>query len=162
MAERKKWLVNYHQEQFSNKLMLIIIYWNLSFTCVKFAMRVAHLIGGYVLIRANRISGVMVSFLVSSTVDSRGFEPRSCGTKARSFRTKDDKICICYYSDIHVALRSKSKDCFRVDQHICLPRTVVKQKQTDYSVISSLNMHVYIAYMYKQTIHVCKKRTIDV
>jgi hypothetical protein len=155
MAERKKWLANYHQEQFSNKLMLIIIYWNLSFTCVKFAMRVAHLIGGYLLIRANRISGIMVSFLVSSTVDSRGFEPRSC-------RTKDDKICFCYYSDIHAALRNKSKDCVRVEQHICLPRTVVIQKQTDYSVISSLNMHVYIAYMYKQTIHVCKKRTIDV
>ena len=91
MAERKKWLVNYHQEQFSNKLLLIIIYWNLSFTCVKFAMRVAHLIGGYVLIRANRISGVMVSFLVSSTVDSRGFEPRSVEPKLARFEPKTIK-----------------------------------------------------------------------
>jgi hypothetical protein len=50
----------------------------------------------------NRISGVMVSVLVSSAVDS-GFEPRSG-------QTKDYKIGICCFSAKYTALRRKSKD----------------------------------------------------
>ena len=50
----------------------------------------------------NRIGGVMVSVLSSSTVD-RGFE-------SRSRQTKDYKIGICCFSAKHAALRKKSKD----------------------------------------------------
>ena len=50
----------------------------------------------------NRISGVMVSVLISSAVDL-GFEPRSG-------QTKNDKIGICCFSAKHAALRRKSKD----------------------------------------------------
>jgi hypothetical protein len=50
----------------------------------------------------NRISGVMVSVLISSAVD-RGFEPRSG-------QTKDYEIGICCFSAKHTALRRKSKD----------------------------------------------------
>jgi hypothetical protein len=50
----------------------------------------------------NRISGVMVSVLTSSAVDS-GFEPRSG-------QTKDYKIGICCFSAKYTALRRKSKD----------------------------------------------------
>ena len=48
------------------------------------------------------ISGVMVSVLVSSTVD-REFEPWSG-------QTKHYKICICCFSAKHAALKKKSKD----------------------------------------------------
>jgi hypothetical protein len=44
----------------------------------------------------------MVSVLASSALD-RGFEPRSD-------KTKDYKICICYFSAKHAALRRNSKD----------------------------------------------------
>jgi hypothetical protein len=50
----------------------------------------------------NRIGGVMVSVLTSSTVD-RGFEPLLC-------QTKEYKIGICCFSTKHAALRSKNKD----------------------------------------------------
>jgi hypothetical protein len=50
----------------------------------------------------NRIGGVIVSVLASSTVD-RGFEPRSR-------QTKDYKIGICCFSAKHAALRKKSKN----------------------------------------------------
>jgi hypothetical protein len=50
----------------------------------------------------NRIGGVIVSMLASSTVD-RGFEPRSG-------QTKDYKIGIFCFSAKHTALRKKSKD----------------------------------------------------
>ena len=57
----------------------------------------------------NRISGVMVSVLTSSAVDS-GFEPRSG-------QTKDYKIGICCFSAKHVALRRKSKDWLARNQN---------------------------------------------
>ena len=50
----------------------------------------------------NRIGGVMVSVLASSTVD-RGFEPRSG-------QTKDYILDICFFSAKHAALKRKSKD----------------------------------------------------
>jgi hypothetical protein len=50
----------------------------------------------------NRISGVMVSVLVSSAVD-RGFDPQSD-------QTKDYTIGMCCFSAKHAPLRSKSKD----------------------------------------------------
>jgi hypothetical protein len=50
----------------------------------------------------NRIGGVMVSMLSSSTVD-HAFE-------SRSGQTKDYKIGICCFSAKHAALRSKRKD----------------------------------------------------
>jgi hypothetical protein len=50
----------------------------------------------------NRIGGVMVSVLASSTVD-RGFEPRSG-------QTKDYIIGICCFSAKHAVLKRKSKD----------------------------------------------------
>ena len=50
----------------------------------------------------NRISGVMISVLVSSALN-RGFEPRTG-------QTKDFKIGICCFSAKHTALRRKSKD----------------------------------------------------
>jgi hypothetical protein len=50
----------------------------------------------------NRISGVMVSLLALSALDS-GFEPQSG-------QTKDYKIGICCFSAKHAALRRKSKD----------------------------------------------------
>ena len=50
----------------------------------------------------NRIGGVMVNVLASSTV-YRGFEPRSG-------QTKDYKIGMCCFSAKHAALRRKSKD----------------------------------------------------
>ena len=50
-----------------------------------------------------RIGGVMVSVLSSSVVDrDREFE-------SRLGQTKDYKICICCFSDKHVALRRKTK-----------------------------------------------------
>ena len=54
------------------------------------------------LVRCNRIGGVMVSVLASGAVD-RGFEPRSG-------QTKDYKIGICCFSAKHAALRRKSKE----------------------------------------------------
>jgi len=56
----------------------------------------------------NRIYGVMVSVLASSTVD-RGFEHRSG-------KTKDYKIGICCFSAQHAALRRKNKDCLARNQ----------------------------------------------
>jgi len=50
----------------------------------------------------NRICGVIVTVLVSSTVD-RGIEPQSG-------QTKDYNIGICCFSDKHAALRRKCKD----------------------------------------------------
>jgi hypothetical protein len=58
---------------------------------------------------ANRIGGVMISVLASSTVD-RGFEPRSG-------QTKDYKIGICCFSAKHAALRSKNKDWLAQNQN---------------------------------------------
>ena len=52
--------------------------------------------------RSNRIGGVMVLVLSSSTVD-RGFEPRSG-------KTKDYKIGICCFFAKHAVLRRTSKD----------------------------------------------------
>ena len=52
----------------------------------------------------NRIGGVMVSVLASSSVD-RGFE-------SRSGQTKYYKIGICCFSGKHAELRRKSKDRF--------------------------------------------------
>ena len=51
----------------------------------------------------NRICGVMISMLASSTV-GRGFD-------SRTGQTKDYAIGICYFSTKHAALRRKSKDC---------------------------------------------------
>ena len=56
----------------------------------------------------NRIDGVMVSVLTSSTVD-HGFE-------LKSGQTKDYKIGICCFSAKHAALRRKSKDWFARNQ----------------------------------------------
>jgi hypothetical protein len=61
------------------------------------------------LVVANRIGGVMISVLASSTVD-RGFEPRSG-------QTKDYKIGICCFSAKHAALRSKNKDWLAQNQN---------------------------------------------
>ena len=57
----------------------------------------------------NRISGIMVSMLASSAVDS-GFEPRSG-------QTKNYKIGICCFSAKHAAVRTKSKDCLARNQN---------------------------------------------
>jgi hypothetical protein len=56
----------------------------------------------------NRIGGVMVSLLASSTVD-HGFKPLSG-------QTKDYKIGICCFSAKHEALRRKSKDLLAQNQ----------------------------------------------
>jgi hypothetical protein len=56
----------------------------------------------FLLLKLNRICGVMVSMLASSAVD-RGFEPRSVPIK-------DYEICICCFYAKHTALRSMSKD----------------------------------------------------
>jgi len=50
----------------------------------------------------NRIGGVMISVLPSSSVDRR-MEPRLG-------KTKDNKTDICWFSAKHAALRRKSKD----------------------------------------------------
>ena len=50
----------------------------------------------------NRIGGIMVSVLASSTVD-HGFEPQLG-------QTKDNKIGMCCFSAKHAALTRKSKD----------------------------------------------------
>ena len=60
-------------------------------------------------IKFDRIGGVMVSVLASSTVD-RGFEPRSD-------ETKDYKISICCFSTEHAALMIKSKDWLARNQN---------------------------------------------
>ena len=57
----------------------------------------------------NRISGIMVSVLLSSAVDS-GFEPWSG-------QTKEYKIGMCCSSAKHVALRRKSKDWLAWNQN---------------------------------------------
>jgi hypothetical protein len=57
----------------------------------------------------NCISGIMVSVLVSSTVD-RGFEPRSG-------QTKDYKNGICCFSAKHSAIRRKNKDWLAQNQN---------------------------------------------
>ena len=49
-----------------------------------------------------RINGVMVSVLSSSVVDR--------GLKTQRGQTKDYEIGICWFSAMHVALRSKIKD----------------------------------------------------
>ena len=58
--------------------------------------------GKQLLYLTNRIDGVIVSVLASSTVD-RGFE-------SRSGQTKDYEIGICCFSAKHAAFRRKSKD----------------------------------------------------
>ena len=58
--------------------------------------------------RENRIGGVMVSVLASSTVD-HGFEPQSG-------QTRDYKIDICCFSAKHAAIRKKSKDWLAQNQ----------------------------------------------
>ena len=57
----------------------------------------------------NRICGVMVSVLTSSTVD-RGFEPRSS-------QIENYEIGICCFSAMHAALRRKSKDWLARNQN---------------------------------------------
>jgi hypothetical protein len=57
----------------------------------------------------NRIGGVMVSVLASSSVD-RGFKPRSG-------QTKDHKIGMCCFSTKHAALKIKSKDWLAQNQN---------------------------------------------
>ena len=57
----------------------------------------------------NRIDGVMVSVLTSS-VEDRGFEPRSG-------QTKDCKIGICCFSAKQGGLRRKSKDWLALNQN---------------------------------------------
>ena len=57
----------------------------------------------------NRISGVMVSMLLSSGVN--------CGFEPRSGQTKDYKIGICCFSAKHAALRRKSKDGLAQNQY---------------------------------------------
>jgi hypothetical protein len=57
----------------------------------------------------NRIGGVMVSVLASSSVD-RGFKPRSG-------QTKDHKIGMCCFSAKHAALKIKSKDWLAQNQN---------------------------------------------
>ena len=64
----------------------------------------------------NRIGGVMVSVLSSSTVD-RGFEPRSG-------QIKDYKMGTCCFSATHAALGRKNKDWLARNQNnvsTCLP-----------------------------------------
>ena len=63
----------------------------------------------YVIIRLNRIGGLMDSVLATSTVD-RGFEPRSG-------QTKDYTIGICRFSAKHAALGRKSKDWLAQNQN---------------------------------------------
>jgi post-segregation antitoxin (ccd killing protein) len=58
---------------------------------------------------SNRIGGVMVSGLVSSTID-REFEPRSD-------QTQDYKIGICCFSALRELQRSKSKDWLARNQN---------------------------------------------
>jgi hypothetical protein len=69
------------------------------------------------------ISGIMVSVLASSAVDS-GFQPRSG-------QTKDYKIGICCFSAKHAALRRKSKEseselCVPVERHV-YTQTIVSE-----------------------------------
>ena len=54
--------------------------------------------------KVSRTGGVMVSVLASDAVDL-GFE-------SRSSHTKDYTIGICCFSDMHTALRRKSKICW--------------------------------------------------
>jgi hypothetical protein len=61
------------------------------------------------IIKINRIGGIMVSVLASSALD-RGFKPRSG-------QTKDYQIGICCFSSKHAALRRKIKDWLARNQN---------------------------------------------
>jgi len=65
--------------------------------------------------------------LASSTVDHR-FEPRSGPAK-------DYKIGICYFYTKHVALRSKSTDCFSVSYLYKNLAELVGQVQNEHHLI---------------------------
>jgi hypothetical protein len=73
----------------------------------------------------NRIAGVMVSMLTSSTVD--------CEIEPRSGQTKDYKIGICCFSAKHAALRRKSKDWLAQNQNNVSERALLKSNSACWS-----------------------------
>ena len=91
--DRPRWLI-YHELVFTTKEFMRQVH----YYCVNYGLFMLN--NGWVSV--NRIGGVIVSVLTSSTVD-RGF-------LTRSGQTKDYQIGICCFSAKHTTFRRKSKE----------------------------------------------------